>query len=454
MKRKYTIWILIIIALILIGISQYPKLYIASGYGAKALASGIFVAGREPRLVKDEDLNYSIIKYTTNKIDFENKTVTTSFWGLAKQTAIYRKGLGCCLIGDLPINSVTNVSAVLPAIQQTGVWKKPWPEGDKIKDTIFSEINRTRLDSVINSAFLSEGENLKRTAAVIVVYKGELVGEKYWQAKEINAGTRLWGWSMNKSIMNALIGILVKQGKLDLNASAPVTEWLTDKRRNITINDLMHMSSGLKWDEAYGGSSNTTKMLFREPDCYKSAIIAPFRKNPDTEWKYSSGTVNILSGIIRSTIKDDKEYHAFPYKELFNKNGMASMVMEADPAGNFVGSSFGYASARDWARFGLLYYNNGVWKGDTILPKGWVDYTRTPASASDGKYGALFWLNLAHQLPDAPDDTYSCQGHRGQRIFIIPSRNLVIVRLGFSEEYFDHNEFLKSILASIATKRN
>jgi CubicO group peptidase (beta-lactamase class C family) len=214
------------------------------------------------------------------------------------------------------------------------------------------------------------------------------------------------------------------------------------------------MSSGLKWNEDYTTISDATTMLFRRPDCYKSAVACRLSKKPGTVWKYSSGTANIISGIIRNTINDDKEYHIFPYRELFNRIGMSSMILETDAAGNFVGASFGYAIPRDWARFGLLYYNNGVCQGDTILPKGWVDYSRMPAKASEGKYGALFWLNKAHQLADAPEDTYSCQGHRGQRIFIIPSRHLVVVRLGFSEEYFDHNAFLKGILASVNMKGN
>ena len=125
------------------------------------------------------------------------------------------------------------------------------------------------------------------------------------------------------------------------------------------------------------------------------------------------------------------------------------MIIETDAAGNFVGSSYGYATARDWARFGLLYYKDGVWKGDTILPRGWVGYTTTQAVASKGEYGAQFWLNKSKKLPDAPQDLYSCNGHRGQRVFIIPSRKLVVVRLGFSEDGFDQNEFIKGILAAI-----
>jgi hypothetical protein len=190
-------------------------------------------------------------------------------------------------------------------------------------------------------------------------------------------------------------------------------------------------------------------MLYRSHDSYKVAIDVPYGKKPGSEWKYSSGTTNILSGIMRTVIGNDQAYHEFPYREIFNKIGVSSMILETDAAGNFVGSSYGFATARDWARFGLLYYREGIWKNDTILPKGWVDYTRNPVADSKGEYGAQFWLNRSRSLPDAPEDMFFCDGHRGQRIFIIPSRKLVVVRLGFSEEGFDHNLFLKGILAAI-----
>ena len=446
MKKKTT---LIVLLLLLIGwgISQYPKLYIATGYGAKCLASGVFVAGRDPQAVKDQDLNYSFIKYTSSKINYQDKTVQTTFWGYFLQTALYREGLGCCLTNGIPVDSLEKIKVVLPSPDAAGLWHIPWPKGDRIKDTLFPEINKPKLDSLIAKAF----DEKKRTAAVVVVYKGELVGEKYWKEEGITSETRLWGWSMNKSVVNALIGILVKKGKINVDATAPVPEWISDRRRDITIKDLMHMTSGLKWEEDYGKVSDATSMLFKSADSYKASIKAPFKIGPDLVWMYSSGTANILSGIIRTTISNDQQYYSFPYKELFYKTGMYSMVLEADAAGNFVGASFGYATARDWARFGLLYYDNGVFQGDTILPKGWVDFTRTPAKASKGKYGALFWLNKAHQLPDAPEDTYFCDGHRGQRIFIIPSRNLVVVRLGFALTNFNMNQFIKDILSAVKT---
>jgi CubicO group peptidase (beta-lactamase class C family) len=191
-------------------------------------------------------------------------------------------------------------------------------------------------------------------------------------------------------------------------------------------------------------------MLYRKQDVFKYAIDFPLEKHPGSEWKYSSGTTNILSGIIRKTIDNDQHYLALPYVEIFEKIGMHSMVLEADASGNYVGSSYGYATAKDWAKFGQLYLQDGVWEGDSILPKDWVAYSVTPAGAAKGGYGAQFWLNRSRELPDAPEDMFTCKGHRGQRIFIVPSRDLVVVRLGFAEDKFNYNSFIKSILNSFA----
>ena len=448
-NRKYLIPFLIVVAVIVIGISQYPKLYIATGYGAKTMATAIFVSGRDPQIVQLIDLNYSIVKYTRSKVDFNNKTVTTSFWGLAKQTAVYREGFGCCLAGTSPVDSLQKSNFTLPVVKRNGVWRIPWPDGDQLKDTLFPEIDTTQLKKVVNGAFGPSSEDKRWTAAVVVLYKGELVAEKYASEFGVTPDTRIWGWSMTKSIMNAMAGVLTREGKLNINAMAPVSQWLKDRRRDISVNDLMHMSSGLKWDEDYGDVSPVTNMLYRSADSYRSAIEVPSKEKPGTEWKYSSGTSNILSGIFRTLIGNDQKYHEFPYREIFNKIGISSMILETDAAGNFVGSSYSNATARDWARFGLLYYNDGVWKGDAILAKGWVNYTRKPVAASKGEFGAQFWLNRSKTLPDLPEDLFFCDGHRGQRIFIIPSRNLVVVRLGYSGEGFDFNDFLKGILKAI-----
>jgi len=448
-NRKYLIPLLIAVAVVVIGISQFPKLYIATGYGAKTMATAVFVSGRDPQVVQLIDLNYSIVKYTRSKVDFDHKTVTTSFWGLAHQTAVYPESFGCCLAGSSPIDSLQKSNFTLPLIKRNGVWRIPWPDGDQLKDTLYPEIDTMQLKKVVNSAFGPSSEDKRWTAAVVVLYKGELIAEKYASEFGVTPDTRIWGWSMTKSIMNAMAGVLSRQGKLNIKATAPVSQWLQDRRRDITINDLMHMSSGLKWDEDYGDVSPVTNMLYRTSDSYKAAINVPYKEKSGAEWKYSSGTTNILSGIFRTLIRNDQYYHEFPYREIFSKIGITSMILETDAAGNFVGSSYSNATARDWARFGLLYANDGVWKGDTILARGWVNYTRTPVAASKGEYGAQFWLNRSKTLPDVPEDLFFCDGHRGQRIFIIPSRNLVVVRLGYSGEGFDFNDFLKGILKAI-----
>lgn len=450
-KRRIWIPLLATVTFLVIVTSQFPKLYIATGYGAKCMASGVFVAGRDPELVKANDLDYSIVKYTTNRIDYMEKSVTTTFFGFARQKALFRDGFGCFLV-DEPYSANSFPLKTAPVSNILGQpWKRMWPDGDLLCDSLFPEINGKQLNMAVSQAFdLPGSDKLKRTAAVVVSYKGKLVLEKYWSEQSITPDTRLPGWSMAKSIQNALTGILVRQNRLSVLASAPVEEWLNDRRREITLNDLLHMSSGLKWEEEYGDVSDATNMLYRERDCYHSGIVAPFDEVADNVWKYSSGTANIISGIIRKTISNDDKYAAFPYNELFGRIGMTSMVLEADAAGYFVGSSYAFATARDWARFGQLYLQNGVWKGDTILPKDWVAYSATSAKAAKGQYGALFWLNRSGELPDIPQDMFYCRGHRGQRIFIIPSRQLVVVRLGFAEDEFDFNQFLGDILSAFS----
>jgi len=448
MKKKVWIPLLLVVAISTIATSQYPKLYVATGYGAKCMASGIFVAGREALSIQENDLDYSIVKYTTSKINFQEKSVTTTLFGLAKQKAIYREGFGCCLT-DEQYPEMYKTSHSLPLPDADYNWRRSWPEGEGMSDTIFPEIDTTQLKNAVDMAFDQPDSKIKRTAAVVIIYKGRLVAEQYWKEQAFSSDTRIWGWSMNKSIVNAMVGILVKQGKLSLDASAPVETWLSDPRRNITLNDLLHMSSGLSWNEDYGAISDVTTMLYRKQDVFQYAIDFPLDKLPNNEWKYSSGTTNILSGIVRKTLKNDKLYHNLPYTEIFGKLGMRSMVLETDASGNYVGSSYGYATAKDWAKFGQLYLQDGVWKGDSILPKGWVSYTTTPAIAANGRYGSHFWLNRSGELPDAPKDMFTCKGHRGQRIFIIPSRQLVIVRLGFAEDQFNYNDFVDAILKSI-----
>ena len=252
---------------------------------------------------------------------------------------------------------------------------------------------------------------------------------------------------MAKSYTNALVAMLVKEGKLDINQPIGFPEWKADGRNGITINHLMHMNSGLDWNEDYGNNSDVNIMLHKIGDMAQYTIDKKLLYKPDSVWVYSSGSTNIVSKIIRSKFNTDSAYYTFPYKSLFEKIGMHSAIWEVDASGTYVGSSYIYATMRDYARFGLLYLNDGCWLGERLLPEGWVDYTRKTANGSEGKYGAFFWLNYSGiDYPDVPRDMYCCRGHDGQYIYIIPSKQLVVVRTGFSKKgMFDYNAFLKNI---------
>jgi CubicO group peptidase (beta-lactamase class C family) len=222
----------------------------------------------------------------------------------------------------------------------------------------------------------------------------------------------------------------------------------------------LNFNSGLDWDESYNKESDVTKMLYKSGEMGLYATTKKLKEQPGNKFDYSSGSGNILSMIIRQSI-DKKEYHNFPYRNLYDKLGMFSLVMETDAGGTFVSSSYSMASARDWARFGLFYMNNGYWNNEQILPDGWIKYTTTPASGTNyGEYGAQFWLNAGARgnssirlFPDAPTDMFWAEGFQGQRLFIIPSRKIVVVRLSLTlGNPLDDDLFLKHVLESLPDK--
>ncbi|NND15416.1 MAG: serine hydrolase, partial [Eudoraea sp.] len=226
--------------------------------------------------------------------------------------------------------------------------------------------------------------------------------------------------------------------------------WQSDERSGITYNNLLRMQSGLEWDEDYTKMSDVTRMLFMETDMSKMQAQKEAVGKPTELWNYSSGTSNLLSGLLREQFGTHQEYLDFPYAALIDKIGMNSMLIETDLAGNFVGSSYAWANTRDWAKFGLLYLNRGMWNGKRIISEDWIDYVKTPTAGSDGTYGAHFWLNAEEKYPGVPTDLYSANGYQGQYVFIIPSKDLVIVRTGLAESpEFDIDSFLQNIIDTI-----
>jgi CubicO group peptidase (beta-lactamase class C family) len=288
----------------------------------------------------------------------------------------------------------------------------------------------------------------QRTRTVLIAYKNRILAERY--SSGFNKDTPVLGWSMTKSILATLYGILQFQGKIDLSQPAALPEWENDERRNITLDHLLRMQSGLAWDEDYSTISDVTRMLFMEADMAHVQIEKKAVALPAEVWNYSSGTSNLLSGILRNQFESEQAYLDFPYKELIDKTGMHSMMLEVDLAGNFVGSSYGWANTRDWARFGLLYLNEGMWNGEQLFGSEWVEYVTRPTAHSNGRYGAHFWLNAGNVYPGVPKDLYSANGYQGQYVFVIPSLNLVIVRTGLAEPPdFELNTFLQAAIAAI-----
>ena len=360
-----------------------------------------------------------------------------------ERKAVYRGGLGSVLIPDdgvLPQN-------VLQPNRNIRSVTKSFPYGHlPARDTLLADVDYRTLEKALDNAFSNPDE--RRTRTVMILYKNQLVAERY--AEGFDRDTPILGWSMTKSILATLYGILAYQGLMNVDDKTAWPAWQEDERKHITYNDLLRMQSGLEWDEDYSGISDVTKMLFLEKDMSKIQSEKTSIAAPGEIWNYSSGTSNLLSRMLRKQFSDHQEYLDFPYRELIDRIGMNSMLLETDISGHFVGSSYAWASTADWAKFGLLYLNRGRWNDEQIFSEAWVDYVTRATSDSDGTYGAHFWLNQNRKYPDVPTDLYSANGYQGQFVFIIPSKELVVVRTGLAEEpYFDENNFLADILSAL-----
>ena len=421
MKKKTILRILlaVLLAAILGGCVYLNSLMpIITGYAAKNLASDVFVSGREPADVEALDLNFSFIKFTRNKVDFENHTVTSRFlW--SKSQALYREGYGVTLLRG------KNALARLQAQKYPDVVNIPGPEtllpGDSALTARLAPIAKALVDDHAYNG---------TPFALIVVHQDGVVAERYREG--ITADTRLLSWSMGKSFTNALVGIMAGDGLVDIHAPMDIPEWQGDGRAAITLSDLMQMQSGLEWNENYGTRSDVNLMLHREEDMGLFALSKPLMAKPGTHWYYSSGSTNIIVRYLRGRFASEEEFLQYIHERLFDPLGIDNPCFEPDMSGTPVGSSYLYATARDFARLGHMYLHDGCVGEERLLPEHWVEYTTTPASDSKGGYGACFWLNRGKTYPSAPEDMYSCQGHDGQMIFIIPSKELVVVVLGYS----------------------
>lgn len=445
MKKRIALAVFVVL---LLGAGFYLHLLmpVITGYTAKNLASAVFVAGRSQEAMENEDLNFSFIAFTRNTVDFEKREVVSRFlWGESK--AIYIEGFGCTLVEDFSEEEIRNRPYQLVDAFPAGADTIPWPMGSWIEDSIPAEIDPEKLNRVIDQA-MSDTIPHKGTFALMVVYKGQPVAEVY--RDDFSENTKFLSWSMAKSVTNALVGLRVKDGQMAIDDPLAIPEWQQDERQNITLNNLMQMNSGLEWNENYGNLSDVTVMLHKAGDMGQYTQQKAYEHPAGSVWVYSSGSTNLVCREIRKTFPSDQAYYAYPRQALFNRIGMTSAIFEMDASGTFVGSSYLYATMSDYARFALLYLNEGNWLGEQILPEGWVEYTTETAKGSDGRYGSFFWLNQSGEYPDAPNDMYLCKGHDGQFICMIPSKELIVIRTGYSKKgEFDLNGLLKGVLESL-----
>lgn len=447
---KRFLWILLVALVVFATWFAWPRLPIITAFAAKGMCSSVFLADKTPERVYAEDLSFFPISLARCVIDYEEKSVTSKVLGLAKRKAVFREGLGAVLLLDKPEEELRAASFIIP---DPGYGQDTilWPKGDVIPESLPVGVDLSKLSSILKEAIDDPGEEpFKKTLGVVVVYDNTLIGENYLEGYD--AWTKFHGWSMTKSLTGALVGTLVMEDLMDVKAPADIPEWADDDRKNITVENILHMSSGLDWFENYFTISDATIMLMQSDDMFSSVISSEATHEPGSYWNYSSGDANLISGLIRKAIGNDHDYHGYVYSNLFHRIGMLNTVVETDAYGLFVASSFSYGSTRDWARFGLLFLNNGIFEGDTVLSPEWVEYMRTAAPASDGNYAATFWLkepDVENELIDVPGDIYFADGFLGQRVYIIPSKKLVVVRMGYSLSNFSVNEFLRDIIATL-----
>lgn len=442
---KTLILFLVIAAVLMVGIRYQAGTYIkyapgvANGLSAKLLCSGFFVSKRKKQDIIEQDIEptnplTSVSEFT---IDTAKKEASVSLMGFATQTARYTRGYGCSLYqGAAPHFEEKNVTDIYGF--QWGVKK----ENRDIQSLLERILDENNDDPKID------------TRALIVVKDGSVIGETY--ARGYDSNTPFLSWSIAKSVTGTLIGIYLDQENIPVDTLLNYKEWQVDERHAITLHHLLTMTSGLSSVETYRPGDNATQMLFFENDMATYARTAHAGAEPGTVFNYSSASTNILSGWLKDALGGAKAYQAFAWKYLFDPAGMDSAVFEPDASGTPVGSSYLYMTALDWAKFGELYLKRGKLNGKQIVPKNWITYATTPVEAAPlGEYGAQFWLNVGKDddrlLPDGPSDTVIASGHNGQYVVIVPSQNLVFVRLGWTntENGFDLNRHLANIVATL-----
>ena len=437
-SRKLIAMALLLAVPVALGAAYRPDraIRVATGVVAHNVCSKSFVSWLDPQTVFVETADRDGIRLLRwglrYQLDRSGQTVDASLAGFFGSHAVFHEGLGCVLLHGP--NEPYLLRSDIAALKTP---KQP-PLLAEIAGSAVVEPSDPGLKAALDHAFEEPATPpFRRTKAVVVVRDGSVVAERY--AAGIGVDTPLLGFSLTKSVINALIGILTQQGLVTPSMPAPIPEWrtATDPRHEIEVEHLLRMTTGLALDETNSGFDPSSQMVYLHNDmagfAVKAALVAP----PGKRWAYSSPTTELLARIVRDAVGGPEQTLAFAWRDLFNPLGMHNVTLEFDGAGTLQGSTYMLASARDWARFGLLYLNDGVVGGRRILHEDWVDFSA--AATLDTDYGASFWTNRSeHEHAKGrvrlgiPRDAFFASGDLGQRIVIIPSQHLVIVRLGDS----------------------
>jgi CubicO group peptidase (beta-lactamase class C family) len=452
MKRAIfgTVAILLVIVAAVMHWRPDQALKAASGLAAHNLCSATFIAGLDPQATADELVKPMLPGFVRSQLRFNidpvSKSVEASVAGLAPMRAVFTSGYGCRLALD------STFSGPLPLI----------PRAASAPDMFVADNLVVTRDAGINAALDDEfkdsaNEPARYVKAIVIVKDGRVVAERY--APGFGIDTPLLSYSVAKSLTNALLGVLVRQGRLRTDQRVGAPEWSQsrDPRHSLTIDDLLRMDSGIDAPETGSGFDPVSQMLYGKDDMAAFAAGFPSKEPAKSKWEYTSANTLILDRLLGVTVGGGAPgMRAFADQELFAPLHMDHVTLEFDGAGTFVGSAHVYASARDYARLGELFIDDGVGPdGQRILPEHWVEYSRLSTLGSP--YAAGFWTNdgpsesaAARVSRGFPKDGFFASGNRGQRIFIIPSERLIVARFGYSPEpTFGISEDLKVIDAAV-----
>lgn len=403
---------------------------------AKIYCSALFVSGREPEEARAHLTGYflgpKIDSITQIEVDRKRKLVAVTVANRVTRQAQFYGDQGCII--HQPGKDTIYFAPVKAASALPPAETMDWPMGDRLPNApLPAEIDTVKLRQAVDAAFANPRG---LTAAFVVVYKGRIIAERY--ANGANKDMPLESWSMGKSITGTLIGRLLNDGAFKLEDPAPVHEWHQtpgDARAKIRIMDLMRMSSGLRFSrgapEDLPGYHDHDLGYSGAIDAFAFALSRPLQFEPNTFGRYRNVDPLTLGYIIRETVRHrGEEYLTYPRRALFDKLGMRNQVLETDPYGNFLLTGYDYGTARNWARLGMLYLQDGVWMGERLLPEGFVRFVSTPAPAwKQPVYGGMVWVN-ADSSWALPRSSFAFRGAGEQDVFVVPSHDMVIVRMG------------------------